>query len=46
MAYNKEGIGKSECLLIFKLNNEIINDFWCGDVLVKLTTKSEILNYI
>ena len=25
MAYNKGGIGKSECLLIFKLNNEIIN---------------------
>lgn len=46
MAYNKGGVGKSECILIFKLNNKTVTDFWCGNVLVELSNKEEILDYI
>jgi len=46
MAYYKGGVGKSECLLIFKLNDNAISDFWCGNVLANLKNKEEILNYI
>ncbi len=46
MAYYKGGVGKSECLLIFKLNDNTISDFWCGNVLANLRNKEEILKYI
>jgi len=46
MAYYTGGVGKSEHILIFKLNENIITDLWCGNILTDLKSKSEIETYL
>lgn len=46
MTYYTGGYGKSEHILIFKFENNNILDFWCGNVLEDVKSKSEILNYL
>jgi len=46
MTYYTGGIGKSEHILIFKIENKIITDFWCGDVLADLLDKAKVIKYL
>jgi hypothetical protein len=45
-SYFTGGIGKSVHVLIIKFSDKIITDFWCGNVLVDLNSKSEILEHL
>ena len=46
MTYYTGGIGKSEHILILKYKGKSIIDFWCGNVLVDLKTKDEVLKFL
>ena len=46
LTYYTGGVGKSEHILIFKYQNKQITDFWCGNVLKNLKTKTEIINFL
>lgn len=46
LAYNKGGIGLSERILLFKLQDQKILDFWTGYVKGTLTTKQQLLDYL
>ncbi|MDO7876067.1 hypothetical protein Q5H93_15085 [Hymenobacter sp. ASUV-10] len=46
LAYELGGFGLSERVLIFKLNEHQITDFWTGSVKGKLQTKDEIVTYL
>jgi hypothetical protein len=46
LSYFTGGIGKSEHVLIIKFADKNILDFWCGNVLVDLDNKKDILEYL
>ena len=46
LTYYKGGIGMSERILIFQLENSCITDFWCGGTLDDLTNKEQVIKYI
>jgi hypothetical protein len=46
LTYYKGGIGMSERILIFQLENSCITDFWCGGTLDDLTTKDQVVQYL
>lgn len=46
MTYYTGGIGKSEHIIIIKFDDNKIVDFWCGNILIDLTNKAEILKYL
>lgn len=46
MVYYKGGLGKSECILLFRFDDTKIIDFWCGHSQWDLTTKKDILKHL
>jgi hypothetical protein len=46
LAYYTGGIGKSEHILIFKFENEVVFDFWCGNILNLFSNKTTIIRYL
>jgi hypothetical protein len=46
MTYYTGGIGKSEHILIIKFDHENITDFWCGNILTDVTTKTDIIKFL
>lgn len=46
LTYLTGGVGESEHILIIKYSGEKITDFWCGNIMKKLSNKEEILKYI
>ena len=46
LTYYTGGIGKSLHIIIIKFQDKKILDFWCGNVLINLKDKKEIVKYL